>query len=148
MKSPFLLICLLALAPSLLIADGSLDYTAVNKVLKQFDAYKVDGMECVPHYIKPADAEKSLDISKGDYRLTNDNGDVMRLKIEELAKIPEGDRSEVDKKMIDDGYLYRLWIPKDQAKFLPGRLRHSLPQQSMKMVPGSGIIEKSVKIKL
>jgi len=146
MKSRYLLIWLLVLVPSLLIADGSLDYTAVNKVLKHFNAFKVDGMECVPHYIKPADGAKPVDIAKGDHRLANDNGDVMRLKIEELAKIPKVDLSEVDKKMIKDGYLYRLWIPKDQAKFLPGSLRHSLPQKSMILVPGSGIIEKSVKI--
>jgi len=146
MKSSSLLICLLALVPSLLIAEGSLDYTMVNKVLKQFEAYKVDGMECVPHYIKPADAAKPVDITKGDYRLANDKGDVMRLKLEELAKVPEGERTEVDKKMIKDGYLYRLWIPKDQAKFLPGSLRHSLPNQSTSMVPGSGVVKKTVKI--
>lgn len=148
MKASLSSVLLLAFLSSPLFADGSLDYNVVNKVLKQFVSSTVDGMDCVPHYMKLKESAKSVDIARGDFRLANDKGDVMRLKLEELAKVPEAERTDLDKKMINDGFVYRLWIPKDLAKFLPGELRHSLPKQSLEMVPGSGVIQKSAKFKL
>jgi hypothetical protein len=134
-----------ALVPSGLRAENErqgIPYNTVNLTMKVLKSQKVDGVECVPFYTKTAIKGATLDVAKANFRIRTWDGEIVRLKVTLLSEIPEKDRTDLEKEMIEDGYTHIQWIPKNEKKYLDGSLLHDLPKGSIEMVQGVSISGK------
>ncbi|RYD24148.1 MAG: hypothetical protein EOP87_26205 [Verrucomicrobiaceae bacterium] len=89
---------------------------------------KVDGIFCVPWYLRDVRKDIVLNPEKARFRIATWEGAEVPLKIEALASVPQDDLSEKEKKMIGEGYTHRMWIPKADKRFVDGSMLHSLPR--------------------
>jgi hypothetical protein len=138
----------MALVPSVLRGEDErqgIPYNTVNLTMKALKSQKVDGVECVPFYTKSAIKGETLDAAKANFRIRTWDGEIVRLKVTLLSEIPEKDRTDFEKKMIEDGYTHIQWIPKDEKTYLDGSLLHDLPKGSIEMVQGLSISGKFPK---
>ena len=97
---------------------------------------KVDGVECVPFYLKSTKAGEPLDAKKADFHIRTWDGDKQPLKLTLLSEIPADKRTDIEKKVAEKGYTHILWIPKGVKQYLDGDLVHNLPKGSIDMTQG------------
>jgi hypothetical protein len=117
--------------------DGTrIPYNSVNKSMSILKSQKVKGVECVPWFIRNSKKGEVLDPDKARFRLRTWEGQEHILDIEPLIKVPAGQLTDLEKKLMADGYTYRLWIPKGKKEFMDGDLLHSLPKGSIEMSQG------------
>jgi hypothetical protein len=137
-----------ALMPSGLRGEDErqgIPYNTVNLTMKALKSQKVEGVECVPFYTKTTNNGAALDVAKANFRIRTWDGEIVRLKVTLLSEIPEKDRTDFEKEMIEDGYTHIQWIPKNEKKYLDGSLLHDLPKGSIEMVQGLSISGKLPK---
>ena len=111
-------------------------YNSVNRTMSLLKSRKIGGKDCVPFYLRSRDEKEPLDPAKARFRVRTWEGDELSLKVEPLGSVPAGNRTELEKKMIEDGYTHRIWIPKGEKTFLDGSIVHSMPKGSVEMTQG------------
>ncbi|MBN8458258.1 MAG: hypothetical protein J0M04_10520 [Verrucomicrobia bacterium] len=120
-------------------AGSSIPYNSVNRTMEVLQSQKVDGVDCVPFYIKSQLKGVPVSAKKANFRIRTWDGESEPLKLTLLSEIPEEKRTEIEKKLAGDGYTHVLWIPKGVKRFLDGNLVHDMPKGSITMTQGVGI---------
>ena len=111
----------------------AIPYNTVNKTMIPLKSRKVDGIFCVPWYLKDQRKDTVLDPEKARFRVATWEGAEVPLKVEALSSVPPGELTEKEKKMMADGFTHRLWVPKADKRFLDGNMLHSLPRGAVAM---------------
>ena len=115
-------------------------YDAINMAIAKVDAEKIDGSDCVALFLISEIKGVTFDPEKAKFRVRTADGDQHHLRCEDLSGIPDGEISELVKEMRKEGYTHRLWIPKDNEKYLGGTVLCSLPKGSAKASIGRGAL--------
>lgn len=135
-SSRFLSVVLLGLAAgSVALAEEDrvgIPYNFVNKSMLLLKSQKIDGVDCVPFYLK-ATKDGPLDPAKARFRIRTWDGEEQALQVMPLASVPAKQLTDLEKKMIEAGFTHRMWIPKGEKRFLDGSILHSLPKGSIDM---------------
>ncbi len=120
------------------VADdgGSLPYNFINQAAANLERSKVDGVDCIPLYVKSKEEGIVLDPKKARFRVQTKDAKDELLKVEMLTDIPEGERSEFEKNLMKKGFTYRLWLPVNKESFIDGSIVHSLPKGTVEMEHG------------
>jgi hypothetical protein len=132
----------LSLARAAFAAEGGsgIPYNAVNLSMKLLKSERINGVECVPWYVRSSDKGKVLDTANANFRIRTWDGEEIPLTFEALSSIPEEKLTEFERDMIkDEGMTHRLWIPKNVRKYVDGTIASSLPKGSIDMVQGVSI---------
>jgi hypothetical protein len=120
-------------------AGSSIPYNSVNRIMTVLKSQKVDGVDCVPFYVKSELKDVPVSAKKANFRIRTWDGESEPLKLTLLSEVPEEKRTEIEKKLAGEGYTHVLWIPKGVKRFLDGNLVHDMPKGSISMKQGVGI---------
>lgn len=118
---------------------SSIPYNSLNQTMTLLKSQNVDGVECVPFYLKSAKKDEPLDVKQANFRIKTWEGENVSLKANLLSEIPEEKRTNFEKKVVGEGYTHVLWIPKAVKQYLDGDVLHDLPKGSINMTQGLGI---------
>lgn len=113
--------------------DIGIPYNTVNKTMIPLKSRKVDGIFCVPWYLKDERKDTTLDPEKARFRVATWEGTEVPLKVEALASVPPDELTEKEKTMMKGGFTHRMWVPKADKRFLDGSMLHSLPRGAVAM---------------
>lgn len=140
----FALALLSATLPAAAAGEVSeIPYNKVNLAMKFLKSEKINGVECVPWYLKSAKPGTTLDVAKANFRVRTWDGEEIPLTVEALASIPEDKLTDFEKSVKkDDGVTHRMWLPKNMKKYMDGTLVNSLPKGSVEMGQGISISGK------
>lgn len=142
MKTNLLLTCLLlVLSPGLRAEEEGkgIPYNSVNMTMKILEGRKMDGVECIPFFVRTAEGQPTLVPAEANFRIVTWDGETVKLKCEPLDQVPAGELPEIGEKMKKDGYTHVLWVPKDVKAYLDGSMHHSLPKGTVRMSQGISI---------
>ncbi|MFC4994823.1 hypothetical protein [Rubritalea tangerina] len=101
-----------------------LPYEKLIPVLSVLSHEKHGGSLYAPFYLKAK--KHGIDLSTGEYHLAGPNGEVEKLKVIEISSITDAKKTEVDRHFEKKGYILRMLVPYDKAKYKDWRLKHSL----------------------
>ena len=118
---------------------STIPYNSVNRMMTVLKSQNIDGVDCVPFYLKSELKDVPLSAKKANFRIRTWDGESEPLKLTLLSDVPEGKRSDIEKKLAAEGYTHTLWIPKGVKRFLDGDLVHDMPKGSIIMTQGIGI---------
>jgi hypothetical protein len=142
MKANVILTCLLLILSSGLRAEEegqAIPYNSVNAAMKLLEGRKMDGVECVPFFVRTPEGQPTLASEEANFRIVTWDGETVKLKCEPLDQVPAGELPEIGEKMKKDGYTHVLWVPKDVKAYLDGSMYHSLPKGGVTMSQGMAI---------
>lgn len=111
-------------------------YNAVNLSMKVLKGVKIEGVECIPFYVKTEGKHPPLVPEEASFRIVTWDGEAVPLKCKPVDTIAAADRPEIHGKMVEDGFTHVLWIPKDVKAYLDGDIVHSLPKGAVSMMQG------------
>lgn len=110
-----------------ILANEGLPYKEVYIGISLCRTREIEGEKYVTLYIKPI---KKVDIDKANFRLVSPDGEVEKLLIEELNKIPIKQLQHEDLDAIKEDYVLRIWVPKNNAKYAEWFLNHDFEKGS------------------
>ncbi|MBN8458904.1 MAG: hypothetical protein J0M04_13805 [Verrucomicrobia bacterium] len=117
-------------------AGSAIPYNSVNRTMTMLKSQKVDGVDCVPFYLKSTREGEPLDAKKAKFHIRTWDGEMHLLKLTLLSEIPADKRTDIEKQLAKQAYTHILWIPKDVKQYLDGDLVHNLPKGSIDMTQG------------
>lgn len=117
-------------------AGSAIPYNSVNRTMTMLKSQKIDGVDCVPFYLKSTKEGDPLDAKKAEFHIRTWDGEKHLLKLTLLSDIPADKRTDVEKQLAEKAYTHILWIPKDVRQYLDGDLVHNLPKGSIDMTQG------------
>ncbi|MEK7951438.1 hypothetical protein [Luteolibacter soli] len=147
MKSNVFLLCLvLGFSPGLRAEEEKgIPYNSVDKTMALLDGRKMDGVECVPFFVRTDEGQPTLLPADANFRIVTWDGETVKLKCEPLDQVPAGELPEIEETMKKDGFTHVLWMPKGVKAYLDGSILHSLPKGTVRMSQGLSI-KKTFKL--
>jgi len=145
MKANVFLTCfLLVLSPSLRAEEEgqAIPYNSVNTTMKLLEGRKMDGVECIPFFVRTLEGQPTLVPEDANFRIVTWDGETVKLKCESLDQVPAGELPEIGKTMKKDGYTHVLWVPKDVKAYLDGAIYHSLSKGAVTISQGLALTGK------